>query len=162
VQAVADTLAARFDRLRPRRPVGSVPEAGVAVAAPPVAEILDVDRQYREDAAAGRLRRITPRRFNPAGRAWLPILHTERGAHHYTALFSNTALAHQLGRTEDWVVVYLDDGAGRQWTVVTEPRGALAGRRVVRGREDECRSHYAAASGDDRLACERHVDEKTS
>jgi len=29
--------------------------------------------------------------------------------------------------------------------VVTETRGVLAGRRVVRGREDECRAHYEAA-----------------
>jgi hypothetical protein len=26
--------------------------------------------------------------------------------------------------------------------VVTETRGALEGKRVVRGREEECRAHY--------------------
>jgi hypothetical protein len=142
VQAVADTMATRLGRRWPGRTAGPV-EPDDAGATPPVGELLDVDRQYREDAAAGRLRRIAPRRFNPDGRAWLPILHTERGPHHFTALYSNTALAHRLGRTEDWVVVYLDDGAGPQWTVVTESRGALAGRRVVRGREEECERHYA-------------------
>ncbi|MBI2162415.1 MAG: hypothetical protein HYU25_18930 [Candidatus Rokubacteria bacterium] len=31
-----------------------------------------------------------------------------------------------------------------QRTVVTETRGPLAGQRVVRGREGDCRAHYAA------------------
>ena len=35
-----------------------------------------------------------------------------------------------------------DRHAERQRTIVTEQRGALAGQRVVRGREVECRSHY--------------------
>ena len=83
--------------------------------------------------------KIAPRRFNPSRVAWLPILHTTRGRRHYTALFSNTALAHQLGRTNDWVVIYWDDGRGeRQCTVVTARRGLLGGQRVVRGREVEC------------------------
>lgn len=62
----------------------------------------------------------------------------------FTALFSDTARAHELGRTQDWVVLcfYDDDHAERQCTVVTESRGALTGRRVVRGREHECRAHY--------------------
>ena len=47
----------------------------------------------------------------------------------------------------DWVVVYFYDGdhVERQRTVVTEPRGELAGERVVRGREAECREHYHLA-----------------
>jgi len=107
---------------------------------PTVGELLDVDREYREKAARGELRTIAPRRFNPEGEAWLPVLHARRGSWHFTALFSNTALAHQLGRTRDWVVIYFYDGdhVERQHTIVTEPRGALAGRRVVRGREAEC------------------------
>lgn len=76
----------------------------------------------------------------------MPVLHTERGARHYTALFSNTARAHALGRTRDWVVLYADGEDGeRQWTVVTDPSGALRGRRVVRGREAECLEHYGSA-----------------
>jgi hypothetical protein len=111
---------------------------------PTAAELLDVDREYREKAARGELRTIAPRRFNPEAQAWLPVLHTRRGPWHFTALFSNTALAHQLGRTRDWVVVYFYDGdhVERQHTIVTEPRGELAGRRVVRGREDECHEYY--------------------
>jgi hypothetical protein len=113
---------------------------------PPVTVLLDVDRQYRDAAAADRLPRIAPRRFNPSGDAWLPILHTERDHWQLTALFSNTARAHELGTTRDWVVVYFhtDTRGEGQRTVVTETRGVLAGRRVVRGREDECRVHYEA------------------
>ena len=117
--------------------------------APPVEEpsvevLLDVDRQYRTEADAGGLPMIAPRRFNPRGDAWLPVLHTERGKWHVTALFSNTARAHELGRTRDWVVIYFhgDDHPEGQRTVVTETRGALADRRVVRGRESECRARY--------------------
>jgi hypothetical protein len=106
--------------------------------------VLDVDREYRERAAAKSLRTIAPRRFNPEHEAWLPILHTQRGPWHFTAVHSNTALAHKLGRTRDWVVVYFYDGdhVERQQTVVTERAGELAGRRVVRGREDECRTYF--------------------
>jgi putative hydrolase len=103
-----------------------------------VAEILGVDREYREKAARGELVTIAPRRFNPSREAWLPILHTTRGNRHYTALFSNTALAHRLNRTHDWVVIYWDDGIGeRQCTVITAEYGALRGLRIVRGRERE-------------------------
>jgi DNA polymerase (family 10) len=110
---------------------------------PSVAELLDVDREYRQAAAAEKLPTIAPRRFNPEGERWLPVLHTTRGDRHYTALFSNTALAHRVGRTHDWVVLYFDGKNGeRQATVVTGLRGALAGRRVVRGRESECLSYY--------------------
>jgi hypothetical protein len=124
--AVLDAIGARLGR-----PVAQPPPPGV-----PVEEILDVDREYRHRAALGELRKIAPKRFNPQREAWLPILHTHRGARGYTALFSNTARAHQLGKTEDWVVIYLG-GGGPSWTVVTETRGPLAGQRVVRGREAE-------------------------
>jgi DNA polymerase (family 10) len=125
---IRDSVAHRLERIRP-------PATGT-VEAPPVDEILDVDREYREKADAGTLVKIAPRRFNPRHEAWLPILHTSRGRRHYTALFSNTPLAHRLGRTDDWVVVYWDDGGGeRQCTVVTEDYGTAGGRRVVRGWE---------------------------
>jgi putative hydrolase len=121
-------------RLRPREPGEE----------PPVAMLLDVDRQYRDAAEAGRLPRIAPRRFNPEGRAWLPVLHAERDHWQFTALFSNTARAHELGKTRDWVVVYFhtDTQSEGQRTMVTETSGRLAGRRVVRGRESECLAAY--------------------
>lgn len=135
LEAVRQSLAARLARTRTRAQAGP--------GEPPVGELLEVDREYRREARKGTLRRISPRRFNPAGEAWLPVLHTARGAREYTALFSNTALAHRLGRTHDWVVIY-HDGAGpeHQDTIVTEARGPLEGRRVVRGREGECLAWY--------------------
>lgn len=111
---------------------------------PPVALLLEIDALYREKAKAGDLERIAPRRFNPTGEAWLPIFHIDRDGWSFTALFSNTAMAHKLGRTDDWVVIYFGRPGGpeHQRTVVTETRGPLEGRRTVRGREAECRQHY--------------------
>jgi DNA polymerase (family X) len=110
---------------------------------PPVALLLDVDREYRAKAAAGRLPLIAPRRFNPQGKAWLPVLHATHGDWHFTALFSNTVRAHELGRVRDWVLIFFydSDHHEQQCTVVTEHRGALTGMRVVRGREAECRRY---------------------
>jgi len=114
---------------------------------PPVAVLLDVDREYRTKARADQLRKIAPKRFNPKGEAWLPVLHTVRDRWHFTALFSNTARAHELDKVQDWVVLYFhsDSGGEAQRTVVTETRGALAGQRVVRGRERECLLTYECA-----------------
>jgi putative hydrolase len=113
---------------------------------PDVTLLLDVDREYRTKAAEDALPKIAPKRFNPEGKAWLPILHTERDSWQFTALFSNTARAHELGRTADWVVIYFhtDTQPEGQRTVVTETHGGLAGKRVVRGREADCRIHYGA------------------
>jgi DNA uptake protein ComE-like DNA-binding protein len=138
--AIRASLQTMLSRSRPHRAAatpGAAPE-------PPVSVLLAVDREYRDRAASGELPTIAPRRFNPSGEAWLPVLHTVRDGWHFTALFSNTAQAHQLGRTRDWVVLYFydDEHAEGQHTVVTETHGALAGRRVVRGRETECRAHY--------------------
>lgn len=106
---------------------------------PSVTALLDFDAEYRRRAEEGTLRTIAPRRFNPEGRAWLPVLHGEREGWELTALFSNTARAHELGRIRDWVVIYAErDGEEAQCTVVTERGGPLRGRRVVRGREAEC------------------------
>jgi hypothetical protein len=108
--------------------------------------LLGVDAAYRRRAAAGDLRMITPRRFNPTNEPWLPVMHLDRGRWHFTALYSNTARAHQLGKSKDWVVLYFHtaNSPESQVTVVTETRGPLKGRRVVRGREQDCASHYAA------------------
>jgi Holliday junction resolvasome RuvABC DNA-binding subunit len=112
---------------------------------PAVPALLAIDRQYREQAAAGALPMIAPTRFNPSQEAWLPVLHAERDGWQFTALFSNTAQAHQMKRTHDWVRIFHYDAENSegQHTVVTETHGPLAGRRVVRGREAECRAHYA-------------------
>ena len=78
-------------------------------------------------AKQGKLPRIAPRRFNPTGDAWLPVLHTQRDGRHYTALYSNTARAHELGTTHDWVVIYRDDDQhSGSWTAITASFGICA------------------------------------
>jgi hypothetical protein len=140
LESLRASLASALGRSRLRR------RPPVTAARPTVAELLAVDADYRAQARAGSLRTIAPRRLNPSGKAWLPIMHAQHGAWHYTALHSNTARAHELGRTRDWVVIYFydDEHVEAQCTVVTETSGALKGRRVVRGREAECAEHYAA------------------
>ena len=119
--------------------------SGPAVA-PPIDIVLDVDREYLTKVAQGTLRKIAPKRFNPSGEAWLPVLHTRRGDWQFTVLFSNTRRAHELGKAQDWVVIYYhtDSEPEAQCTVVTETHGTMEGRRVVRGREGDCIAHYAA------------------
>ena len=136
---VAAALAHMLQR-RPAHPPSPAAEPGVEL-------LLDVDHEYREKAADGKLRKIAPKRFNPDGEAWLPILHTQRDGWEFTALFSNTARAHDLGKTDDWVVLYFhsDHGPEGQRTVVSETSGPLQGRRVVRGREAECRAGQRGA-----------------
>ena len=98
---------------------------------PSIEELLDVDREYRRYAAAR------------------PVLHTHRGPRHYTALYSNTETAHKRNQTRDWVVLYYESPGEpeEQVTVVTETHGRLRGRRVVRGREQECLRYYQEAPG---------------
>ena len=142
-QTIRSGLGPLLDRRRVSRPSPrSEPDD-----LPDVALILDVDREYRGLARLGRLKKIAPHRNNPTGEAWLPLMQTSRGAWHFTALYSNTTQAHQLGRTRDWVVIYFYDHQHleRQCTVVTENHGPMLARRVVRGRETECRIHYRAA-----------------
>lgn len=113
---------------------------GGSTDVPPVGLLLDADRLYRDRAAAGQLRKIAPKRFNPKGKAWLPVMHARRDDWHLTLMWSNTARAHELGKTGDWLVVYYrrDGQPEGRCTIVTETRGPLAGQRVVRGREAEC------------------------
>ncbi|HEY5632783.1 MAG TPA: helix-hairpin-helix domain-containing protein [Burkholderiaceae bacterium] len=115
---------------------------------PAVGLLLRVDADYRGRAEAGKLELIAPRRFNPGGEKWLPILHETYEGWHFTALYSNTANAHKLGRVFDWVVIYFhhDSQPEHQRTVVTETKGPLRGERVVRGRERECDDFYALRS----------------
>ena len=118
---------------------------------PCVGVLLGVDAEYRRKAEADELPKIAPQRHNPAGERWLPVLHTQRGEWHFSALFSNTARAHRLGKTRDWVVLYWydDEHDEGQHTVVTETRpGILAERRVVRGRESSCVEHYTRAEAE--------------
>jgi hypothetical protein len=134
LRGIREALAGRLGRYRFQAPIRGEPT---------VADLLAIDQEYRTQAALLKLPTIAPRRFNPTNDPWLPILQKQRGGWRYRALYSNTALAHRLGQTRDWVVVYFDDGiTNGQRTIVTETRGPLAGRRVVRGRERECLPRY--------------------
>ncbi len=135
--AISASLTSMLDRVR-RRPRLTRP----GQREPSVQLLLKIDRMYRDRATAGKLPTIAPKRFNPDGKSWLPILHADREGWHFTALFSNTQRAHELGMTHDWVVIYFYDGEHHiegQRTVVTETRGPMVGKRTVRGRERECR-----------------------
>jgi putative hydrolase len=148
VEVIRSGRCAALDRLRGEaQHLEWLPPQAHALRAtdePPVELLLAIDREYREAADAGRLQRIAPRRFNPKHEAWLPIMHVDRDGWSFTALFSNTELAHHLHRTDDWVVIYFHrphESEG-QATVVTERRGWQRGQRVVRGRELECAAHW--------------------
>lgn len=86
---------------------------------------------------------MTPRRFNPRNQQWLPVWHTTREGWDITAMYSNTPRAYLAGKRRDWVIiVYERGGEDDHCTVVTEHSGPLRGRRVVRGRENECLAVY--------------------
>ena len=139
--AIRNSVTAMLNRSRRRR--DDVPH--LPVREPSVGLLLRADADYRERAKAGELELIAPRRFNPSGERWLPIMHDTLDGWHVTALYSNTAHAHELHRVFDWVVIYFHEDAEpeHQRTVVTETRGPLRGQRVVRGRERECDDWYA-------------------
>jgi hypothetical protein len=139
-EAVGARLAGMGRRWgRPTEPA----EPGL-VKPPEASLLLAIDAEYLQQADAGELPRISPRRFNPHHERWLPVWHVDRDGWSFTAMFSNTERAHALGMTRAWVVIYFErDGAQGQATVVTASKGPLAGRRVVRGREAESLLHYA-------------------
>ncbi|MBD3374841.1 DNA-binding protein [candidate division KSB1 bacterium] len=149
LQGVRDSLAGMLSRSTRRRKerASSKEESSKGEDKPDVALILDVDEEYRRRAEADELKKIAPKRFNPEGKAWLPVLHTERKEWSFTALYSNTARAHDLDKTRDWVVIYYErDSEEDQCTVVTASRGDLEGKRIIRGREKECRHYYDSKS----------------
>lgn len=144
LEAVKVSLAGMLSPAASRRSRHAARDANTP-SAPSVATLLDVDREYRQKIASGQLRKVAPKRFNPDNEAWLPILNTERGSWSFTALYSNTKRAHELEKTDDWVVLYFEqDGQEDQRTVVTETSGELEGKRVIRGREAECTAHYSS------------------
>ncbi len=112
---------------------------------PSVDLLLQIDAEYRKRAESGELKKIAPKRFNPKNQAWLPIMNKDREGWSFTVLYSNTARAHELKKTDDCVVIYFErDGKESQRTVVTATSGALKGKRVVRGREKETQLYYNA------------------
>ncbi len=142
LQGIRDALAGMLSRSTARRARRRA-EGRQPPSEPPVEVILELDREYRQKAERGELRRIAPKRFNPSGEAWLPVMEREHGSWDITLLFSNTKRAHELGKTRDWVVAYFGtDHDQGQCTIVTAGSGDMKGRRVVRGRERECREYY--------------------
>jgi ribosomal protein S13 len=139
---IRDALAGRLGQSARRR--ARRREADQKKGPPPsVALLLQLDEEYRHRAANDELRRITPRRFNPNNEKWLPIMEVERQGWAFTLLFSNTERAHDLGKTHDWVIIYYQsENHSGQATVVTGRYGALEDKRIVRGREAECREYY--------------------
>ena len=114
--------------------------------APAIDLLLAIDVIYRSRAGHGELPKVAPRRFNPKGESWLPIMNLTRGGYRFLVRYSNTARAHSLQTTLDWVVIdYVNDEGKGQCTVVTETRGGLQGHRVVRGREPDCHDYYEEA-----------------
>ena len=140
VRSIQHALAGILAR---RRPQTSKP-----TKMPPLRTLLEIDREYREKARQGQLATISPKRFNPDGNVRIPVLHIERGPWRFTALFSNSPNAHRFGRTHDWVLIFFEkDGQSEgQCTVVTEHRGVLADKRVVRGFERDCLQFYEMTS----------------
>jgi DNA polymerase (family 10) len=134
LRGLIDALAGRLGRSQLSEPIQGEPS---------VAVLLAIDDEYRRHAEGAALPHRAPRCFNPQHEPWLPLYVTDRDGWRCRALFSNTALAHRLGKTNDWVVIAFHDGFNSgQRTVVTETRGDLRGLRVVRGRERECRAYY--------------------
>ncbi len=74
VAAIQESLTSRLDA------TAAIPTEPSDPAGPPVRELLAIDRQYRRQARRGRLLRVIPKRFNPTGAAWLPVLRTQRAA----------------------------------------------------------------------------------
>jgi hypothetical protein len=138
LRGIQDALAVRLGHLKaPREAPGE----------PSVDLLLEIDAEFRnliERHAASRGRRAR-------------VMIVQRGGWNFRAAFAETALAHRLGRTRDWVVIeFHNDRYAGQRTVVTEERGRQAGRRVVRGRETECEATTDVSSsptlpGDDSL-----------
>ncbi|MCR9286342.1 MAG: helix-hairpin-helix domain-containing protein [Bacteroidetes bacterium] len=140
VEAIRVSLAGLLSGFAHRRVIQVTSALDKEITIPSVALLLEIDSIYREKSFFGELKKIAPRRFNPRNLVWLPILHIEKEDWDFTALFSNTARAHQLNKTKDWVVIFYEkNGHEGQATVVTETRGVLTGSRVVRGRERACK-----------------------
>lgn len=67
-----------------------------------------------------------------------------QAAENITALFPNTQRAHELAKVKDWVMIdYQRNDVENQCPAVTTARGLLQERRVIRGRETECRKYSA-------------------
>ena len=93
VRAQLDALLAGHTRRDVRAALR--PPRAARTALPRLADLLDVDDEYRERASRGELPTIAPRRFNEADEAWLPILaHPPRRAPPHRRLLQHAARPH--------------------------------------------------------------------
>ncbi len=144
LRGIQDALAVRLGRLPASRKTDDEPS---------VAELLEIDAEFRKLIE----RHATVDQDKTTARRRSRMLVVGCGGWQFRAHYADTALAHRLGATRDWVIIdFQDKRRTGQRTVVTETRGPQAGRRVVRGREDECRdlqnvSPGASVPGDDSL-----------
>lgn len=113
------------------RATTATPDRTPRAELPPVAELLQIDREYRRRSEGG-MRQL------------------KHGVREYLADFSSSPLAHRFHRTRDWVVLryHEEDGSRGHDTIVTARLGPMKGRRVVRGRELECFAYYRDRSRD--------------
>jgi hypothetical protein len=104
----------------------------MAANEPDVADILAVDAEYREFLQQERARK------GHLDLTWQPPFRRERNGWRFRARPCKVALAYRMGRVGDWVTVSFENGVSSgERIVLTETRGDLRGRRVVRGRERE-------------------------
>jgi len=142
--ATVDDLAAAVERepgylpgLGPRR-LATVREAirnrhAEPTGEPDVEDLLAVDAVFRDQRGEEDPLFVRPM-------TWA------RGGFRYRVDLDRTALAHRLDRVGDRVVLRFGDGRSSGERIVeTETTGDLAGQRVVRGREAECRKRAVAS-----------------
>lgn len=98
---------------------------------PDLADLLAVDALFRRE-------RGDQEPFHVRPLTWA------RGGYRYRADLDRSALAYRINRVGDRVTVAFTDGEHTGDRLIeTETVGDLTGRRVVRGREAECRRYYA-------------------
>ncbi len=122
--------------------------SSVAPDEPDIGMLLDVDREFREATTPEQLDKIDAKRFVPSGEARFPEFRAGRDRWEFRAFYSNKERARKSRCVLDRVVI-LFRTAGQnemQRTVVTGRRVPFAGKRVVRGREMECRCYYGTAA----------------
>lgn len=104
----------------------------MAANEPDVADILAIDAEYRE---------VLRKERTQQGRhdlTWQPFFRRERSGWRFRARPCKIALAYRMGKVGDWITVSFENGiTSGERIVLTETRGDLRGRRVVRGRERE-------------------------
>jgi DNA polymerase (family X) len=134
LRGIQDALTVRLTPSQPPTPISGEPAA---------ADLLAVDEEFR------RLHqdRLTLSNDHDGRPRLLPVLAVRRNGWLLRAQPADTALAHRMHTTHDWVVIqFRNEQCSGKRTVVTENRGSQRGQRVVRGRENECVPAAAGAS----------------